>query len=74
VVRFIARHTGGAMPIIGVGGIFGADDARRLLDAGASLLQAYTGFVYQGPGFAKRVCRGLAERESAEAGSGERGA
>jgi dihydroorotate dehydrogenase len=74
VVRFIARQTGGAMPIIGVGGIFGADDASRLLDAGASLLQAYTGFVYQGPGFAKRVSRGLARGESAEAGSGERGA
>jgi dihydroorotate dehydrogenase len=62
VVRFIARQTGGALPIIGVGGIFGPDDARRLLDAGASLLQAYTGFVYQGPGFAKGVCRGLARR------------
>jgi dihydroorotate dehydrogenase len=62
VVRFIARRAGGSMPIIGVGGIFVADDARRLLDAGASLLQAYTGFVYQGPGFARRVCRGLAGR------------
>ena len=59
VVRFIARQTGGSLPIIGVGGIFAADDARRLLDAGASLLQAYTGFVYGGPGFAKSVCRGL---------------
>jgi len=59
VVRFIARQTGGSMPIVGVGGIFSADDARRMLDAGASLLQAYTGFVYAGPGFAKGVCRGL---------------
>jgi dihydroorotate dehydrogenase len=49
VVRFVSRETGGNLPIIGVGGIFGPDDARRMLDAGASLLQVYTGFIYRGP-------------------------
>jgi dihydroorotate dehydrogenase len=59
VVSLISRRTGGALPIIGAGGIFGADDARRLLDAGATLLQVYTGFVYQGPGLVRQVCRGI---------------
>ncbi|MFP4438042.1 MAG: quinone-dependent dihydroorotate dehydrogenase [Chloroflexaceae bacterium] len=59
VVQFINRETGGQLPIIGVGGIFTADDARRMLDAGASLLQVYTGFVYVGPGLARTINRGL---------------
>lgn len=59
VVRFVHTQTGGALPIIGVGGIFTPDDAQRMLDAGASLLQVYTGFVYGGPGFAKTICQGL---------------
>ncbi len=58
VVRFISRQTSGALPIIGVGGIFAADDAQRLLDAGAALLQVYTGFVYAGPSLPSAVCRG----------------
>ncbi len=49
VVSFVARETGGALPIVGVGGILDADDAVRLVDAGASLVQLYTGFVYRGP-------------------------
>lgn len=64
VVRFVARETGGRMPIIGVGGIFGPDDARRMLDAGAALLQVYTGLVYEGPGLPGRICRGLAGRQA----------
>ncbi len=47
VVRFLADRT--ELPIIGVGGVMTADDGRALLDAGASLLQVYTGFVYGGP-------------------------
>lgn len=47
-------------PIIGVGGIFTADDAREKLDAGANLLQLYTGLVYEGPGIAGKILRGLA--------------
>ena len=46
-VRFLADRT--ELPIIGVGGVMSADDGTRLLDAGASLLQLYTGFVYGGP-------------------------
>ncbi len=60
VVRFVARESGGRMPIIGVGGIFDAADACRMLEAGASLLQVYTGLVYEGPGLPRRINRALA--------------
>ncbi|GAA1335932.1 quinone-dependent dihydroorotate dehydrogenase [Saccharothrix algeriensis] len=59
VVRFVSRETDGKLPIIGVGGIAGVDDARRMLDAGASLLQLYTGFIYEGPGLVRRITRAL---------------
>ncbi|MFJ7215509.1 quinone-dependent dihydroorotate dehydrogenase [Amycolatopsis sp. NPDC098790] len=64
VVRFVHDHTGGSLPIIGVGGITGPDDAVRLVDAGASLVQLYTGFALHGPGLVRRVSRGLAARPS----------
>jgi dihydroorotate dehydrogenase len=48
------------MPIIGVGGVFTAEDAFRKIAAGASLVQAYTGFIYGGPSFAKNILEGLA--------------
>jgi dihydroorotate dehydrogenase len=47
VVRFVGKHSG--LPVIGVGGITRPDDAARLIDAGASLVQLYTGFIYHGP-------------------------
>jgi dihydroorotate dehydrogenase len=62
--RIIARiheHTGGAIPIVGVGGIMGAEDARAKLDAGATLVQVYTGLIYEGPGLVKRILLGLAD-------------
>ena len=59
VIRIVHRLTGGRVPIIGVGGIFSAADAREKLDAGASLVQIYTGFVYEGPLLARRICEGL---------------
>ncbi|GAA2661914.1 MULTISPECIES: quinone-dependent dihydroorotate dehydrogenase [Actinosynnema] len=59
VVRFVSRETGGKLPIVGVGGIASADDAKRMLDAGASLLQVYTGFIYEGPGLVRRINRSL---------------
>jgi dihydroorotate dehydrogenase len=59
VIRVLHRLTGGHVPIIGVGGIFNAADAREKLAAGASLLQLYTGFVYEGPLVARRICEGL---------------
>ena len=62
VVRFVHDKTSGKLPIIGVGGILDAGDAARMLDAGASLVQLYTGFALHGPGLVRRVSRGLAAR------------
>jgi dihydroorotate dehydrogenase len=59
VVRYIHRRTSGRLPIIGVGGIQSADDARAMLDAGAILVQLYTGLVYEGPGIGGRILRDL---------------
>jgi dihydroorotate dehydrogenase len=61
-VAFIHRETGGRLPIIGVGGILEPDDALRLLDAGASLVQVYTGLVYQGIGLLQAIHRSLLAR------------
>jgi dihydroorotate dehydrogenase len=60
IIRTLSRLTAGRVPIIGVGGIFNAQDARDKLEAGASLLQLYTGFVYEGPLVARKICQGLA--------------
>jgi dihydroorotate dehydrogenase len=62
VIRRLYRLSGGRLPIVGVGGIFSADDAYAKIRAGASLVQLYTGFVYEGPGLPRRICRGLRER------------
>jgi dihydroorotate dehydrogenase len=59
VIRYIHKQTNGAVPIIAVGGIFTAADAQEKLDAGASLVQVYTGFVYEGPTIVKKICEGL---------------
>ncbi|MDV6012167.1 quinone-dependent dihydroorotate dehydrogenase [Haloechinothrix sp. LS1_15] len=59
VVRFLHRTTDGTMPIIGVGGICVPDDALRMLDAGASLIQLYTGFAYSGPGLVKGINKAI---------------
>jgi dihydroorotate dehydrogenase len=61
IIRIVHRLTDGRVPIIGVGGIFNAADARAKLEAGASLLQIYTGFVYEGPLLARRICEGLSQ-------------
>ncbi len=61
VISTIYRYSKGYLPIIGVGGIFTAEDAFEKICAGASLLQAYTGFIYQGFGFARDVNIGLAK-------------
>ncbi|MGZ3676353.1 MAG: quinone-dependent dihydroorotate dehydrogenase, partial [Ktedonobacterales bacterium] len=62
VVRHLHRRAGDRLPIIGAGGIFTPDDARRMLDAGASLLQLYTGFIYEGPTIARRLTHALAQQ------------
>jgi len=58
VVHFVHQETGGALPVIGVGGIVSPDDATRLFDAGAALVQLYTGFIYKGPALVKAIARG----------------
>lgn len=55
VISKIYRYSKGELPIIGVGGIFDANDAFAKITAGASLLQAYTGFIYCGPSFARDI-------------------
>ena len=62
VIRHIYRQTKGRLPIIGVGGIFNADDAWEKIVAGASLLQIYTGLVYEGPGLVREITDGLRKR------------
>ncbi|MGL5832089.1 MAG: quinone-dependent dihydroorotate dehydrogenase, partial [Waterburya sp.] len=62
VIRFIYQETDGKLPIIGVGGIFTADDAWEKIVAGASLLQVYTGWIYQGPWMVKEVLSELLAR------------
>ena len=57
VVEFVHRETGGRLPVIGVGGIMTPDDAARMFDAGASLVQLYTGFIYHGPALVRAVAR-----------------
>ena len=59
VVSYISKRTKGVIPIIASGGIFTAADAREKIDAGASLVQVWTGFIYQGPGIARQICNGL---------------
>lgn len=62
VIRFIYQETAGKLPIIGVGGIFTAQDAWDKIIAGASLLQVYTGWVYQGPWLVKDALSGILNR------------
>lgn len=59
VIRYLVSKSNNAFPVMGVGGIHNAKDAREKLDAGAALVQVYTGFVYEGPGIAKHICKGL---------------
>ena len=60
MVREIVRLTSGRIPVIAAGGVFEARDVREKLDAGACLVQVYTGLVYQGPGMVRRLLRDLA--------------
>jgi dihydroorotate dehydrogenase len=62
VIRHLYRQTRGTLPIMGVGGIFDAADAWEKITAGASLVQVYTGMVYEGPGVAKAIVTGLLQR------------
>ena len=55
MIRFIAKTTNYQVPIIGVGGIMSANDAIEKIEAGASLIQLYTGFIYSGPSIIKKI-------------------
>lgn len=66
IVARVAARAAGRLVVVGVGGIFTADDAWEKLAAGASLVQVYTGFVYGGPMTARAICRGLLERMDRE--------
>jgi dihydroorotate dehydrogenase len=66
VLRRLRARVGPDMTLIGVGGITTARDAREFLDAGATLLQGYTGFIYEGPFWARRIHRGLARTAKKE--------
>ncbi|HKB89267.1 MAG TPA: quinone-dependent dihydroorotate dehydrogenase [Opitutaceae bacterium] len=65
IISYIAKVTGGKLPIIGVGGIIDGESAGEKLDAGASLVQIYTGMIYRGPFFAYDVARALNARQLA---------
>jgi dihydroorotate dehydrogenase len=65
-LRRFRRASGGEIPLIGVGGIANADDAWERIRAGASLIQLYSAMVYEGPGIARRIARGLADRVKRE--------
>jgi len=58
-VKYLHEKSGGAFPIIGVGGIDSVESAREKLDAGASLVQVYTGMIFKGPGLASQIIKGL---------------
>lgn len=59
VVRYISQKANGKLPVIASGGIFTAADAKEKLQSGASLVQVWTGFIYEGPAIVKSICKGL---------------
>jgi len=62
VIRFLSENSNKAFPIIGVGGIHSAKDALEKLDAGASLVQLYTGFIYEGPALVKEINKAILDK------------
>ena len=62
VIRYLHKHSNGAFPIIGVGGIHSAKDALEKLEAGASLVQIYTGFIYEGPSLVKKINKAILKK------------
>jgi len=57
IIKYIHQKANGQIPIIASGGIFSSADAKEKLDTGASLVQVWTGFIYEGPGIVKRICK-----------------
>jgi dihydroorotate dehydrogenase len=63
IVQYIAQKTGGKIPVIASGGIFTGEDAAEKLQAGASLVQVWTGFIYEGPAIVKKITKYLASQD-----------
>ncbi len=59
VLKSVSKFTKGKVPLVAVGGIFTAEDVREKMDSGASLVQVYTGYIYEGPTLPARLCRAL---------------
>ena len=59
IVKYICQRTEGQLPVIASGGIFSGNDAREMLDAGAVLVQVWTGFIYEGPSIVKKICKNI---------------
>ena len=66
MVRHIKEYTGGRLPIVGCGGIMTPEQAAEMLDAGASLIQVYTGFIYEGPALVRKIKRHLRKLSTAK--------
>lgn len=66
LVRYVHEKSEGKLPIIGVGGIMSPEDAKEMLDAGASLVELYSGFIYEGPSLIKRIIKYLENSPKAE--------
>lgn len=64
IVRYISDRTGGQVPLIASGGIFTGEDAWEKINAGASLVQVWTGFIYEGPSIVKNICKTLTIADS----------
>ncbi|MEO1012482.1 MAG: quinone-dependent dihydroorotate dehydrogenase [Bacteroidota bacterium] len=64
VIRFLAERSHKAFPIIGVGGVHSPEDALEKLEAGADLIQLYTGFIYEGPSLVKRINQAILEKNA----------
>jgi dihydroorotate dehydrogenase len=62
IIKYIAKKTSGKLIIIGAGGIMSPDDAIEKINAGADLIQIYTGFIYEGPGIVRRINKALSEK------------
>jgi dihydroorotate dehydrogenase len=57
LVKYVHQRSDGKLPIIGVGGIMSPEDAQEMIDAGASLVELYSGLIYEGPGLIKRILK-----------------
>jgi dihydroorotate dehydrogenase len=62
IVRYICQKTNGEIPVIASGGIFTGGDAKEKLEAGAALVQVWTGFIYEGPGIVKNICKEISNK------------